>query len=160
MVDRALRRSMPRIMSAEPRLVCHRPRRGGQAVERPIHLKAQRVAPAITSVDFNAIAKGSRLRRGYGVAGEELRGQALCQRVAPAITSFGFSGMGNGSSGIGSSWSRNVRQRVKKSARVVARRTPCRNPPVGSTPRPMKFIYFFMLLIWADSRTPGVLTAW
>jgi hypothetical protein len=33
-VDRALRRSMLRIMSAEPRLVWHRPRRGGQAVEQ------------------------------------------------------------------------------------------------------------------------------
>lgn len=50
-------------------------------------------------------------------------------------------------------------QSVKNSMQVVARRTPCRNSPVGSTPRPMKFIYFFMLLIWADSRMPGVLTA-
>jgi len=50
-------------------------------------------------------------------------------------------------------------QTAKKSRSVWRRLIECKKAPVGSTPRPMKFMNFFMLLTCADSRIPPTLTA-
>ena len=80
-------------------------------------------------------------------------GYRIGQRIAPANTSVGFKATRR------AQWHRLSIEKIAAEREEIAAGdgapNSVQNSPVGSTPRPMKFIYFFMLLIWADSRMPG-----